>query len=203
MKTRTLSLVALLAAWTLVLTGCNKSNTETPAEEQPLNEAAQYCVDNGWTHEIVTSETAVYGECTLPDGTVCDEWDYYEGKCPEGTGEDKSLTIEEINELMTTHFPKSYTFVEHDFSTDQQKDSWEYTFTEEDKGQLIKDLWNVTEANVMWSGIQDWMIYTEVVYNLEEWEIVKVLYIVDPDTMNFVAATVSKGDLSTNYQYSY
>ncbi|MBR6907944.1 DUF333 domain-containing protein [bacterium] len=43
-----------------------------------MNEAAQYCIDNSGTHEIVTSETAVYGECTLPDGTVCEEWDYFE-----------------------------------------------------------------------------------------------------------------------------
>ena len=203
MKTRTLSLVALLAAWTLVLTGCNKSNTETPAEEQPLNEAAQYCVDNGWTHEIVTSETAVYGECTLPDGTVCEEWDYLEGKCPEATVEEKSLTLEDINNLITTNFPKSYSFHEYNTSTNLIGNEWEYTYSEGEAKQLIPSFWTVTQADVTSSGIQDGMIYTEVVYTIEEWETVNVLYIVDPKTENFVAAEVVKWDINTNYQFQY
>ena len=47
------------------------------------------------------------------------------------------------------------------------------------------------------------MIYTEVVYTIEEWETVNVLYIVDPKTENFVAAEVIKWDINTNYQFQY
>ena len=70
-----LSVAAIMLVGVLVLAGCKKN--------EPLNDAAQFCIDNGGTHQIVTSETAVFGECTLPDGTVCEEWDYFEWKCPE------------------------------------------------------------------------------------------------------------------------
>ena len=154
MKTRTLSLVALLAAWTLILTGCNKEASETPAE-QPLNEAAQYCVDNGGTHEIVTSETAVYGECTLPDGTVCDEWDYLEWACPEATTEEKKLTMEEITDLFKTHFPKSYTYSNFNITTNLIEDEGEHAYTAEEAGILTPKHSKITENQVISSGIQN------------------------------------------------
>ena len=202
MRTRTLTLVALLAAWTLVLTGCNKS--EEPAEaEQALNEAAQYCIDNGGTHEIVTSETAVYGECTLPDGTVCEEWDYFEWKCPEAVVEEKSLTMDEINELIKTHFPKSYTFSEFDVASNLIWDEGDHVYTGDEIGTLTPTHANISKSQVLGSGIEDGMIKTETLAVLESGTIVNIVYVVDPDTMNFVAANISDWDLITNYQFQY
>ena len=203
MKTRTLTLVALLAAWTLVLTGCNKS--EEPAEaEQTLNEAAQYCIDNGGSHEIVTSETAVYGECTLPDGTVCEEWDYYEGKCPEAVVEERSLTMEEIEELIKTHFPKSYSYSEFDLAANLIWDEGEHTYTEEEAGILTPMHAKINKSQVLWSGIEDGMIKTETLATLaESGTLVNIVYVVNPETMDFVAANVSDGEITTNYQFQY
>jgi hypothetical protein len=53
------------------------------------------------------------------------------------------------------------------------------------------------------SGIQDGMIYTDTTVTLQDGTIIKVLYIVDPVTLNFVAANVENGNISTNYQFVY
>ena len=43
--------------------------------------ASEHCINQGWSFEIVSNETDIYGECTLPDGTKCEEWAYYNGEC--------------------------------------------------------------------------------------------------------------------------
>ena len=46
MKSKLLSLTVVLAAWTLVLSGCcNNKN-----EDEALNEAIKLCMADGWNH---------------------------------------------------------------------------------------------------------------------------------------------------------
>lgn len=46
------------------------------------NPASVFCGDHGGKLEIVTAEDGSQsGNCTLPDGTVCDEWAYFRGTC--------------------------------------------------------------------------------------------------------------------------
>jgi hypothetical protein len=47
------------------------------------------------------------------------------------------------------------------------------------------------------------MIYTLTDVTLQDETKVSVLYITDPNTNNFVAATVENGDEITNYQFVY
>ena len=54
----------------------------TPVDMPEIwNPASKYCIDDGWTYEIVSNETSIYGECTLSDGTKCEEWEFYNGEC--------------------------------------------------------------------------------------------------------------------------
>jgi putative hemolysin len=49
-----------------------------------VTDAARYCGISGGDY-VVTGESGTdkeEGTCTLPDGTKCDVWDYYNGKCP-------------------------------------------------------------------------------------------------------------------------
>jgi len=63
-----------IADWTLNATPIDKwIATGDPASE--------YCVNQGWTFEIVSNETNIYGECTLSGGTKCEEWAYMNGEC--------------------------------------------------------------------------------------------------------------------------
>lgn len=54
----------------------------TPVDAPEIwNPASEYCLNQGWSYEIVSTETDIYGECTLPDGTKCEEWAFYNGEC--------------------------------------------------------------------------------------------------------------------------
>ena len=46
------------------------------------NPAAEYCINSGYTLEFrKNSDGGQYGVCQFPDGTECDEWDFYNKKC--------------------------------------------------------------------------------------------------------------------------
>jgi len=64
-----------------------------PASLSPL--ARAYCNDLNYTYEIRTNpDGSEYGVCILPDGTVCDSWEFYRGNCTaaSGSGEGASDT---------------------------------------------------------------------------------------------------------------
>lgn len=49
------------------------------------NPASAYCKQQGGTLEIKKdAQGGEYGECTLPDGTVCEEWALYKRECGPG-----------------------------------------------------------------------------------------------------------------------
>ena len=212
MKTRTLWLVAILSIASLTLAGCNKN--ETPVEpEEVVNEAAEYCVAQWGTHEIVTSETAVYGECTLPDGTVCEEWDFFEGRCPEEselTGETlpewakTSLTLEDLDDIDANNFPKWYSYSTYNAEDNTIWEEQSYTYPEDlDHSLLIPEHATMASREIISSGIEDGMIYTLTNVTLQDDTKIQVLYIVDPVTLQYVAASVQNGNISTNYQFVY
>lgn len=58
-----LSLFALALAW------CSCENSEDAA----LNEAIQSCLDKGWIHSLIHSQTAAYWECSFPSGVICED----------------------------------------------------------------------------------------------------------------------------------
>jgi uncharacterized protein len=51
-----------------------------------ITPAAQYCAITGGTYTITGNSNTdnEQGTCTLPDGTICDVWDYYNGQCSAG-----------------------------------------------------------------------------------------------------------------------
>ena len=51
-----------------------------------VTEAGRYCAISGGTYAITGSNGASdeQGTCTLKDGTQCNAWDYYNGKCGPG-----------------------------------------------------------------------------------------------------------------------
>lgn len=202
MKKTTLALVGLLAVWAMILTGCEKN-------EEVVNEAKEFCLSNWWTHEIETSETAVYGVCILPDGTECDEWEYLEWTCPnneeweEITVSDEKLTIEDLDKIDENNFPKGYTYTVYN-SADESNYGWDYTYPEDiSHTLLIPEHATMASREVLSSGIEDGMIYTLTKVTLQDETEIQVLYIVNPKTKDYVAATVENGTTTTNYQFIY
>ena len=81
MKTKTLGLVALLAASVLTLAGCGKTEApvENPDENAEIaNPAAFYCEENGWTLNLEE------WLCMFDDGSYCEEWSYQRWECQPG-----------------------------------------------------------------------------------------------------------------------
>lgn len=59
-----------------------------PAEAGLPNPASVHCEEQGYSLEIRTDEQGgQFGVCIFPDGSQCDEWDYYRGECGPGSGE--------------------------------------------------------------------------------------------------------------------
>lgn len=55
------------------------------------NPASVYCTEQGGAVEIRTDAAgAQYGVCRFPDGSECDEWAYFRGKCVRGLRETKT-----------------------------------------------------------------------------------------------------------------
>lgn len=206
MRTKTLALLAILATSTMLLAWCNNTNNESEVvePEEVLNEAWQYCVDNWWTHQIVTSETAVYGECTLPDGTVCEEWEYFNGECPANVENEYALTIEDLDLIDEKAFPTSYTYTTYNSSTEERTGPEEYVYPEDiSHTLLIPEHATMASREVISSGIQDGMIYVETKATLQDDTEINILYVVNPETMQYVAANVENWDVTTNYQFAY
>jgi putative hemolysin len=76
--------ISVLLILLLFLTACGKQ------EAQIANPASVYCESQGGTLSFVEETAGTKGVCTLSDGTVCDEWAFYRGECPEKEGADTS-----------------------------------------------------------------------------------------------------------------
>ena len=207
MKARTFGLVALLAIWSLTLVGCKSNPTDENTEV--ANPAAVYCEENWWVLQLED------WLCLFDDGSYCEEWAYQRGECQKGSliesweiveetilSEDL-LTVEDIEKLEENNFPKGYTYSVYNSETEKSS-TWDYTYPEDLSHTLLIPI-HATMANreVESSWIEDWMIYTLTKVTLQDSTEVSVLYITDPDTNNFVAATVENGDEITNYQFIY
>lgn len=156
---KVLPLVALLAAWTLILTGCEKTENV----------------------EEVIDETGAVEETNLKT----------------------SLDLGELIWLIETHFPKSYEYSTFNTSDNLIGEEGKHIYNRMEFGYLTPEYSDITDREVVSSGIEDDMIYTLVDVKFEDGRTGQVLYINNPETLDFVAASVEEGDNITNYQFSY
>ncbi len=70
----------VLVLSTLIVSGCG-TDTVKPIIGM-ANPASVYCEEQGYTLEMRTdADGSTYGVCIFPDGSECDEWDFYRGEC--------------------------------------------------------------------------------------------------------------------------
>jgi C1A family cysteine protease/putative hemolysin len=78
-------ILAIFVLLSLCLSPHPTAPTPQAGPAQPLsgNPAAIYCRDvMGYPYEIITDEAGGQtGLCQMPDGAVCDQWDFYAGTC--------------------------------------------------------------------------------------------------------------------------
>jgi putative hemolysin len=70
----------------LYLTNYKKESLKD-SEVQIANPASTFCIESGGTLEIVETPESQMGNCTLPNGTVCEEWALFRGECASENNE--------------------------------------------------------------------------------------------------------------------
>ena len=73
------NIILMILAAMILLSGC----TRTEETNQIANPASVNCIEKGGTLEIMDTPAGQIGICTLPDGTECEEWAFYNGECPD------------------------------------------------------------------------------------------------------------------------
>ncbi len=53
----------------------------TGANSTIANPASTYCINHGGTLQIKTYNAGQHGVCVFPNGSECEEWQYYRGEC--------------------------------------------------------------------------------------------------------------------------
>ena len=117
----------------------------------------------------------------------------------------ESLTYEDLEEIAKSYFPTSSTYTIVDLATEEttNKENLYHEDTPHNLVNITPDFAPIKEQTLLSSAIEDGMIYTnfDVVY--DNGTTGNVLYINNPETLNFVAATVESEGMSVNYQFSY
>ena len=210
----------------LILVWCQKNGGEIRVQEWEdqenlnvwiANPASVYCEENGWVLRLEEGEWI----CMFDDGSYCEEWSYYRWECVPGEimyntfdAEDigyelpewakTTLTDYELEEAIDTHFPKGYSYMTHNLETEETLVEENYFYPEWiSHSLLIPEHATMASRNVINSSIQDGMIYTETEVTLQDDTVLKILYIVNPVTLELVATTVENWNISTNYQFIY
>ena len=189
--------LSLLLIGGIALTGCQKSDWEQKVSQYPV--AEQVCLDNGW--EVTVDEE--WKDICLLGGRAIYLADMEENPEVPAEWAKTSLDMGELIWLIETHFPKSYTYSKFNMTTNESEGEWKYIYDRMEVGFLTPENHHMVDREVTSSGIEDGMIYTEVKGTMDDGRTINVLYVVDPETLNFVAANVEDGDITTNYQFSY
>ena len=189
--------LSLLLIGGIALTGCQKSDWEQEVSQYPV--AEQVCLDNGW--EVTVDEE--WKDICLLGGRAIYLADMEENPEVPAEWTKTSLDMGELIWLIETHFPKSYTYTKYNNATNESEGEWKYVYDRMELGFLTPENHHMVDREVTSSGIEDGMIYTEVKGTMDDGRTINVLYVVDPETLNFVAANVEDGDITTNYQFSY
>ena len=191
--------LSLLLIGGIALAWCQKSDWEPEVSESKYPVAEQVCVDNGW--EVTVDEE--WKDICLLGGRAIYLADMEENPEVPAEWAKTSLDMGELIWLIETHFPKSYTYTKYNNATNESEGEWKYVYDRMELGFLTPENHHMVDREVTSSGIEDGMIYTEVKGTMDDGRTINVLYVVDPETLNFVAANVEDGDITTNYQFSY
>jgi len=143
MKTK----LTFILLWIILLvTSACSLNQNKDNQVWLANPASTYCQENGWKLEIIFDMWESYGICYFPDGSSCEERDYYNWECePKSNNTWDQSDINDFESCVQAGYPilESYprqcktpdwqTFVEElDEKNEKQKDNEEEENNEEE-----------------------------------------------------------------------
>ena len=117
----------------------------------------------------------------------------------------ESLTYADLEEIAKSYFPASSTYTITDLATEEttEKENLYHEDTPHNLVNITPDFAPIKEQTLISSGIEDGMIYTNFDVTYDNGTTGNVLYINNPESLLFVAATVESEGMSVNYQFSY
>ena len=112
------------------------------------------------------------------------------------------LTLEDLDRINRNRFPVSYTYSVYD--GENVVETWEYIYPENvDHNILLPIEKTMVDRKVISSVMSHDRINTLVDVTLKNWESYSILYIVDPDTLEYLGASLSTPTATTLYTFSY
>ena len=117
----------------------------------------------------------------------------------------ESLTYEDLEEIAKSYFPASSTYTIFDMETQEttEKENLYHEDTPHNLVNITPDFAPIKEQTLLSSAIEDGMIYTNFDVTYNNGTTGNVLYINNPESLLFVAATVESEGMSVNYQFVY
>jgi len=133
-------------------------------------------------------------------------WMSSNNKVNEDTLEDlvekTPLTLEDLDRINRNRFPVSYTYSVYD--GENVVETWEYIYPENvDYNILLPIEETMVDRKVISSVMSHDRINTTVDITLENGESYSVLYIIDPDTLEYLWASLSTPTTTTLYTFNY
>ena len=112
------------------------------------------------------------------------------------------LTLEDLDRINRNRFPVSYTYSVYD--GENVVETWEYIYPENvDYNILLPIEETMVDRKVISSVMSHDRINTTVDITLENGESYSVLYIIDPDTLEYLWASLSTPTTTTLYTFNY
>jgi hypothetical protein len=107
-----------------------------------------------------------------------------------------------LDRINRNRFPVSYTYSVYD--GENVVETWEYIYPENvDHNILLPIEETMVDRKVISSVMSHDRINTLVDVTLKNWESYSILYIVDPDTLEYLGASLSTPTATTLYTFSY
>lgn len=120
----------------------------------------------------------------------------------EDLREKTPITLEDLDRINKENFPVSYTYSV--YNGDEIIETWEYIYPENiDYNVLLPIQETMVSREVISSVMSHDRINTVVNVTLENGESYPVLYIIDPDTLEYLGASFSTPTTTTLYTFSY
>ena len=112
------------------------------------------------------------------------------------------LSLEDLDRINRNKFPVSYTYSVYD--GENVVETWEYIYPENvDHNILLPIEETMMDRKVISSVMSHDRINTLVDVTLKNWESYSILYIIDPDTLEYLGASLSTPTATTLYTFSY
>ncbi len=133
-------------------------------------------------------------------------WTSSDNQVNEDTLEDlvekTPLSLEDLDRINRNRFPVSYTYSVYD--GENVVETWEYIYPENVNHEVLLPIEEaMVNKEIISSVMSHDRINTLVDVTLKNWESYSILYIIDPDTLEYLGASLSTPTATTLYTFSY